>query len=486
MTRTTRRSFVRGAAALGAAAAVPLPLAASARRILGAQEDLRIAVVGLRSRGWSHVEGFERLAGVRVVALCDVDREVLGRRAAEFEQKHGRAVTQAVDYRALLADGSIDAISIATQNHWHALMAIQACQAGKDVYVEKPVSHNIWEGRQLCRAAEKYQRIVQCGTQSRSNPGFREAVEFVRGGGLGRIRLARGLCYKPRPSIGKVTNPSPIPDSIDYDLWCGPAPMDPLMRRNLHYDWHWVWATGNGDLGNQGIHQMDMCRMVLGETKLAPYVQSVGGRLGYEDDGETPNTLVSVFEYESAPLVFEVRGLPRKAGDKQMDRFLGASVGCVIHCEGGWLSIPSYDGGIAYDRDGREVRRFRGSGDHFANFVEALRSRDPKTLHGPIVDGHLSSALCHMGNISHRVGTPSVPGAIEDALAVDVAAAEAFGRTREHLRANGVDLAASPLTLGRRLRLDPDTEVFVGAEVEAANRLARGSYRAPYVVPEEV
>ncbi|MGA1525006.1 MAG: Gfo/Idh/MocA family oxidoreductase, partial [Planctomycetota bacterium] len=246
---STRRHFVKGAAAAFGAAAVPAPLAAAGSRILGSNDAPRIAVIGVRGRGGNHIEGLEGKHGARVVALCDADRTVLAQKGEQFEKKYGRKVALVQDYRELLDDPEIDVISIATQNHWHALMAIQACQAGKDVYVEKPVSHNIWEGRQLVRAAEKYGRIVQCGTQSRSNPGLQEAVAFVQNGGLGEIRLARGLCYKPRPSIGHVTNPSPIPDSVDYDLWCGPAAMEPLMRRNLHYDWHWVWATGNGDLG---------------------------------------------------------------------------------------------------------------------------------------------------------------------------------------------------------------------------------------------
>jgi predicted dehydrogenase len=483
---STRRHFVKGAAAAFGAAAVPAPLAAAGSRILGSNDAPRIAVIGVRGRGGNHIEGLEGKHGARVVALCDADRTVLAQKGEQFEKKYGRKVALVQDYRELLDDPEIDVISIATQNHWHALMAIHACQAGKDVYVEKPVSHNIWEGRQLVRAAEKYGRIVQCGTQSRSNPGLQEAVAFVQNGGLGEIRLARGLCYKPRPSIGQVTNPSPIPDSVDYDLWCGPAAMEPLMRRNLHYDWHWVWATGNGDLGNQGIHQMDMCRMVLGEPKLAPQVLSFGGRLGYIDDGETPNTMVSVFEYEKAPLVFEVRGLPQRAGDKQMDKFLGASIGCVIHCDGGHLSITSYSGGAAYDRDGREIKKFGGGGDHFGNFVQAVVARDPKLQNGPILDGHLSSALCHMGNISYRVGESATPEQVEARVSSDVASSEAWGRMKAHLEANGVDYAVTPLVLGRRLRLDPDSEWFVGADVDAANALAKGSYRAPFVVPEEV
>ena len=477
----SRRSFLTRSAA---GAAFASPLAAAARGIVGAHDDLRVAVVGVRGRGNQHIRGFEKLDGVRVVALCDADKNVLHGRVTDLSKKTGREIAGYVDVRKLLEDDSIDIVSIATQNHWHSLMGIWACQAGKDVYCEKPVSHNIWEGRQLVAASEKYGRIVQCGTQSRSNPGLRDAIAFVQQGGLGEIRLSRGLCYKPRPSIGKVGAPTPIPDHIDYDLWCGPAPKAELMRAKLHYDWHWVWATGNGDLGNQGIHQMDMCRWALGEDALAPTVISVGGRLGYDDDGETPNTMVTLFDYPSAPLVFEVRGLPRKAGDKQMDRFMGAGIGCVIHCEGGWLSITSYAGGVAYDNAGEEVKKFRGGGDHFANFVKAVRSRDVADLNAPIVEGHLSSALCHMGNISYRVGEVAPTRRITSAVQNDIPLAESWGRMRDHLAANRVDLDATPATLGARLRLDPETERFV--DHEAANRLAKGTYRAPFVVPAEV
>ncbi len=486
---STRRTFLAAStAAAGGVAFTAGPLAARAARILGSSDDLRVAVVGVRSRGWNHVQGFEELDGVRVVALCDADRAQLERRAADFEKRWGRRPELVVDVRELLERDDVDVVSIATPNHWHALMAIWACQAGKDVYVEKPVSHNVWEGRQLVKAAEQYGRIVQCGTQSRSNPGLHAAVDFAHSGEIGALQLARGLCYKPRPSIGKVDQPTAIPDSVDYDLWCGPADAGELRRRQLHYDWHWVWATGNGDLGNQGIHQMDMCRMALREPQLAPRVWSVGGRLGYDDDGETPNTMISLFEYARAPLIFEVRGLPRARGDKQMDRFLGASIGCVLHCEGGWVSITNYAGGSAFDRDGKEIAKFSGSGNHFANFVEAVRARDPKRLNGPILDGHLSSALCHQGNVSLRVGAEAGADAVGNRLQNQLEFAESWWRMRDHLARNDVDLDVSPVTLGARLDFDPETERFVGEgdAVTAANRLVRGTYRAPFTVPEKV
>jgi predicted dehydrogenase len=474
--RLTRRQVMLGAAAA--------PFALAERRVLGSNEDLRVAVVGLRGRGQDHIAGFAAQKGVRVVALCDVDAQVLAQRVADFAKKHGSTPRAVADVRELCDAKDIDAIAIATPNHWHALMAIWALQGGKHVYVEKPVSHSVREGRALVDWAERTGLVVQTGTQCRSSQGLREGIGFVRDGGLGRITLARGLCYKPRGSIGKVAEDQPIPSGLDYELWCGPAANAPLRRKNLHYDWHWVWTTGNGDLGNQGIHQMDICRWALGESALPRATRAWGARVGYVDDGETPNSMVVVHEYASAPLVFEVRGLPRASGQKEMDRFLGASVGCVIHCEGGWLAIPSYSDAKAFDRDGKLVREWRGGGDHFANFVDAVRANDPARLTAPIEGGHVSSALCHLGNISVRLGAAAEPAQIAERVAHDVAASEAHARLSEHLRANAVDLAATPLAFGRRLRLDPATEGFLGEDAAAAEVLARGSHRAPFVIPE--
>ncbi|MBL9176346.1 MAG: gfo/Idh/MocA family oxidoreductase, partial [Verrucomicrobiales bacterium] len=372
-----------------------------------------------------------------------------------------------------------------------ALISIWACQAGKDVYVEKPVSHNAWEGRQIVNAARKYKRIVQTGTQSRSNPGLQEAVAWIRAGNLGDIQLVRGLCYKPRQSIGKVEGPTPIPSTINYDLWCGPSPMMPLMRQKLHYDWHWVFSTGNGDLGNQGIHQMDIARWVLGEEQLSPKVFSVGGRFGYADDANTPNTQVVYHGYTKAPLIFEVRGLPRakefqdpKVWTKNMDDLRGAQIGVVVECRNGYVVIPSYDSAIVYDKAGKEVKRFKGGADHYANFIAAVRSRNSGTLNAEILEGHLSSALCHTGNVSYRLGQKLSPGAIKERLQDNAAMAETLDRVTAHLAANGVDLSKDPLTLGAFLTMDPKSERFVG-NADANQRLA-DEYRKGFEVPARV
>src|SRR5262249_43161021 len=310
----------------------------------------------------------------------------------------GEHVTGYTDVRKLLENKDIDVVTFATPNHWHALGSIWAIQAGKDVYVEKPVSHEVWEGRQIVVGARKYNHIVQAGTQCRSSSGIAEGIQWIRDGHIGKIIRARGLCYKRRPSIGKVTGPTPIPASIDYDLWCGPALKDPLMRKRLHYDWHWVWPTGNGDLGNQGIHQMDLGRWILGQPELSPRVWSVGGRLGYEDDGTTPNTLIVFHDYKPAPLIFEVRGLPSSAESKDMDGYHGADIGVVTDCEGGSMVISDYNGARIFDKSGQELKKFQAASSHFANFIDAVRSRKYTDLKADILEGHLSSALCHTGN----------------------------------------------------------------------------------------
>ncbi|MCH7752927.1 MAG: Gfo/Idh/MocA family oxidoreductase, partial [Planctomycetes bacterium] len=281
MEKITRRSFIRRSTtiAAGVSVAAALPSLTWARPV-GANNDIRVAVVGLGGKGRDHVNVFKKIKGVRVVALCDPDRKRMQKAAAELgDQK----VDKYVDYRKLLEDKDIDAVCTATCNHWHALVTVWGCEAGKDIYVEKPVCHTIWEGQQMIKAARKHNRIVQSGMQLRSDRGVREAFQWLNEGNLGKMLLSRGLCYESRSSMGKVDKSTPIPDYIDYDLWCGPSPHVPLMRRQLHFHWHFIWNTGNGDLGNQGIHQMDMCRRANGQDKLPARVISVGGRFGWND-----------------------------------------------------------------------------------------------------------------------------------------------------------------------------------------------------------
>ena len=480
MKTLNRRSFLQTSALATAAIALP---ARAWSRVIGANEDIRIAVVGFGGRGKEHIEGFSKLSGVRLVALCDADQNILDAEAKRLRDK-GKSIETYTDVRRLLENPNIDAISTATPNHWHSLISIWACQHGKDVYVEKPVSHNVWEGRKLVEAARKYKCIVQTGTQSRSSTGLHEAIQYLREGRLGKIRLARGLCYKRRASIGKATGEQAIPAGVDYDLWCGPAPKVPLHRTKLHYDWHWVWDTGCGDLGNQGIHQMDIARWALGVKELSPRVFSLGGRLGYDDDGETPNTQIVVHDYKPAPLIFEVRGLPASSGTEKMGNYRGTSIGVVIDCEHGFLTIPSYSGAIAFDKAGNQLKKFEGSGDHYENFIKAVRSRKVSDLNADILEGHLSSALCHTGNISYRLGREATTREIYEKIEANDEAIEALGRFEEHLGVNGVDLIKTKAKLGPLLKMNSRTERFTNNN--DANALLTRNYRAPFVVPEKV
>lgn len=482
MNTLNRRAFLKSSA-LAATAAGLAPR--SWAQVKGANDDVRVAVIGFRGRGKAHIADLLKVKGARIVALCDVDSQVLAKEVKRFADM-GQPVKGYSDPRKLLESGEIDAITTATPNHWHALMTIWGCQAGKDVYVEKPVSHNVLEGRRMIEAARKYNRIVQTGTQSRSITGLQEAVAWVHAGNLGKVKIARGLCYKRRPTIGKVSGPQTVPSHIDYEIWTGPADMQPLMRKQLHYDWHYLWNTGNGDLGNQGIHQMDIARWFLGEKGLSPRILTVGGRLGYVDDGNTPNTLFTLHDYGKASLIFEVRGLPSNPGEKKekMDAMFGASVGNVIHCENGYVVVG---GGpiTAYDPSGTKIREFKGEPlNHQANFVKAIRSRKYTDLAADISEGHLSSALCHTGNISYRLGKQASQGEIREKIMGNKDSADAFDRMIAHLGVNKVDLAKSKLTLGEALTMDPKTERFTNSE--KANALLTRPYRPAFTVPAKV
>lgn len=485
MKPVTRRAFIKNTVIAGGVVAFS---ARSWAQVAGANSDIRVAVIGLHGRGRSHVASLSRLQGVRIVALCDPDSEVL-ERSLKLKGIDASSVKTYKDVRELLDSSEVDAVTIATPNHWHALGGIWACQAGKDIYMEKPVSHNVWEGRQLVVAAKNYNRVVQCGTQIRSGEGLQEAVEWVRMGNLGKITVARGFCFKPRNSIGKTTGPQAVPASVDYDLWTGPAPLVPPHRNSpekgpIHYDWHWIDAYGNGDVGNQGIHQMDVARWFLGESGLPRHTLSIGGRLGYSDDGETPNTQVVIHDYTTAPLIFEVRGLPSSAGADSMDKYRGVSIGNVIDCEGGYLVTDKYFTATALDKDGKVIKSFEGSDGHMANFIDVVRSRKTADLYGPIEEGHISSALCHLGNISHQIGHDMSADELSEKVKGSTDGAEATGRMVEHLSANDVDLASTPLMLGAPLTIEKGRERFTGEFASDANPLLTREYRAPFIVPD--
>ena len=325
--------------------------------------------------------------------------------------------------------------------------------------MSKPVSRQRERGRRIVETARKYDRICQTGTQCRSQEGSKKAIEYIQTGKIGEVKVARGLCYKTRRSIGPAGNFQP-PSAVNYDLWCGPAPTAPITRRSFHYDWHWVWDFGNGDLGNQGIHQMDVARWGLGVDHVGYSVMSYGGRFGYEDAGETANTQVSVHDYGDKRLVFEVRGLSTQP-------LRGASVGVIFEGTDGFVVMTSYSSGAAFDLEGNKVAEFTGGGDHYGNFVEAVRNRKPETLNADILEGHLSSALCHLGNISYRLGDTISAAEVKQRLAEDEEASETLARFTDHLEENGVKLSETPVQFGPKLDIDPVAESFVGARLEA-------------------
>jgi predicted dehydrogenase len=484
-----RREFIKrtvlGAAGLGIAGTFSACTTAQSRsQVAGANETVRIAVVGLNRKGRGHVGDFRELPGVKVVALCDADTDVLARERSKFDER-GESVKTFQNYQKLLEQKDIDAVIIATPNHWHTLMAIWALEAGKHVYVEKPVSHNVWEGRQLVSAAASSPLVVQAGTQKRSVEALTEAVSYIRAGNLGPIKVSRGFCYKRRKSIGWVDGPQPVPPSVDYNLWTGPAEMEPLMRERLHYDWHWVWNTGNGDLGNQGIHEVDIARWFLGDPAMPERVLSVGGRFGYVDNGETPNTQAIMFDYEEAPLLFEVRGLPISPEIDGMDNFKGIRIGVVVECEDGYFAGGG-SGGWVYTNDGERIKAFDGDGGdkHAQNFIDAIRANDKSLANGVIEAAHISSALCHLGNISQRVGSEMETDEIAERISANADMTDAFERMMEHCARNKVDFDTTPAGLGAALKLDRANERFTGDLSEEANTMISRDYRPGFVVPD--
>jgi len=474
MSNLSRREFLERSMMAAAAASMPAtPLLANPgpERRAGANEVLRLAVVGVKGRGGSHVSAFAAMKDVQVAAICDIDENQIHGAMSVVEKKGGNKPVYYQDFRKLMEDKSIDAVSIATCNHTHTLIAINAVISGKHVYVEKPLSHNVWEGRKLVEAARKYNKMVQHGTQSRSDTGYRKVAAFLAEGKLGPVKVSRGLCYKGRKSIGKKPE-GPVPKGVDFNLWLGPAPERPFNPNTFHYNWHWRWDTGNGDIGNQGVHEFDKARWFAGKSTLPLKITSIGGRFGYEDDGETPNTQIAVLDYGDSQLLFEVRGL-------ETDKYMGEGVGNLVHCKEGYIAGKS-----AFDLKGQKIAmdgKDDGRGmDHFRNFIEGIKSGKHETLNADVLDGHLSAALGHLSNISYRLGTEQ-PLSKDDPFTCEEGN-EAFVRMRKHLVENGVDPAKTQLRVGRTLSFDPKNEKFVG-DAEADKLLTR-EYRKPFVVPE--
>lgn len=409
MEKETRRSFIKKTAAT---AATGLLIGTSKTSWAGANDRLRVCVMGINGRGKSHLGNFAKIKNVDVTTICDVDSRLFNERSKKYFTDKGLPEPKTEqDIRKVLDDKDVDIISIATPNHWHSLATIWACQAGKDVYVEKPMTHNVFEGRKVVEAAHKYKSIVQHGVQLRSNPGFMEGIEELKNGIIGDVYMARCVCYKWRPDIGKG-KPGKAPQGLDWDIWQGPAKETPFFVNEngdgiyVHYYWHWVWAYGNGDIGNQGVHQLDAARWGLGVD--VPYrVTSMGGMFLWDDAKEIYNVSSSSFMFKDKNdkdlmMTLEVR--PWYTNDEAG----GTSFGVLFYGSEGWMTCPGYGSYKAYKGRGSdsELIKEASRGDevyHFKNFVDCVRSRDASKLNAPPITGHLSSALSHYALTGARV-----------------------------------------------------------------------------------
>jgi len=439
-----------------------------------------VGVLGLGVRGvGAHVPGMQNQKGVRIVAVSDPDADRMASAAKTIAERYKIKVEQHQDMRKMFDVKQIDAITNATMNYWHGLSTIWACQAGKHVYVEKPLSHFIWEGRQMVNAARKYRRLVQCGTQNRSNGNFRAAAQWIRQGHLGKIKYITAYANKRRSSCGKRDKPLEIPASVDFDLWCGPAKKLPVYRDRLQYDCSFTWNMGDGESCNQGVHEVDMARLVLGDVEDLPRrVISIGGRFVFNDACDVPNTQIIYYDFPEAPILYEVHNMTKAKGSKQMPDFRGRTVGVAVDCEGGWVDLY---GGVAYDKQNKKVATPRGPGeDHFANFVKALRSGKQEDLAADILVGHLSTRICHAGNISYRVGAAAPVAEARKRIQGVAVFEEMYDRFLEHLKAHEVN--PDTAILGEWLECDTAHECI--KDHAKANELVRGSYREPYVVPD--
>ncbi len=483
--RRSRRDFLEQAFGMAATALATLPAAARTEESVSAaapKDKIRVAVIGVNGQGGGHINEWMANRDCQLVAICDCDPNAFAKQKKRFLDQNYPLPDYEQDVRRLLDRKDIDAVSIATPNHWHALMAVWAMQSGKDVYVEKPCSHNVEEGRVITNWARKLGRMCQMGVQSRSMPGMRQTIEFVRGGGVGPVKVAHALCYKRRTSIGLVDTPVPLPEGIDFDLWAGPAPAVRPIRERLHYDWHWNQLTGNGDLGNQNPHELDKARWGLGMQSLPRRVVSLGGRLGYVDNGNVANSQLTVFQWDDALLISDVRGLEIKTPVTFGLAVEPLRVGNIWWGTEGYVVAPSYSSGAAFDYEGKQLGAWSGGSyqNHFANFVKAIKSRRHEDLHLDIEDGHLSSALAHLGNVSWALGEPVEPGTPPGLAADNQQVRETLASFDAHLVENDVDFSVTPLSLGRLLTIDPETERSNDAE---ANRLFTREYRKGFELP---
>ena len=455
MQNINRRKFLKQTTAASAGVMVSLPIMKNSFAKNSPNDIINIAVIGIRSRGKDHYKALAKIPNVRIAVLCDIDQRLFPEAVADVDKLTGYKPEIETEYRKVLDNKDIDAVSIATPNHWHALQTIWACQAGKDAYVEKPVSHTVLEGRKMVEAARKYNRVVQTGTQSRSNVATNKAMKFLKEDGLGHVYMAKGLCFKPRGNIGHVKN-SEIPDGVNWDAFLGPAPYRPFNENRFHYKWHWFWDTGNGDFGNQGIHQADIARWALNKRTHPVRIHGSSNNFVWDSDQETPNVQHLVFEYEDGSILqFEVRGLATNSEGS-------IRIGNLIYGSKGWMSSESEDNGksqvhfgeinllpsgySSYKEEAGPIFANKSPETtdmvylHFKNFIDCVKSRKWQDLNADILEGHLSTTLCHLGNIAGK--------------------------------------------LKRTLQFNPHSEKFI--EDDEADSYLTKMYRAPYILPEKV
>jgi len=493
-----RRDFIRSGL-LGAAGLTIGGLgfkAGSYRSIAGSNNEIRVAVLGMGNRGLGYaIPQLVKLPGVKIVAVCDPDRERLALGGTLVFKSCGYKPDEVVDLRHIMDRKDVDLVSVDTMQYWHALPVIWACEAGKDVYVEKPLSHFIWEGRQMVNAARKYNRIVQVGMQSRSfRPAYDELLSWLREGSLGKILYALCFSCKPRHNIGKRSEPLPIPKTLDYDLWCGYTSNGPIYRDKIQYDCSFTWDKGDGESVNQGVHQVDDARWVLGYTGLPPRTMSIGGRFLFNDAGDVPNMQISCLDYPEAPIFYVCYNLPANkemTGRLDADRNLFrnskgySGVGVHIQCENGYVFLPNEDEKATlkvFDSKGNKTKEFTGEENHYSNLLYAMRERNRELLNADILEGHRSTILCHAANISLRLGSPA-PVAEQKKL-VDECSSPYFQEIHDHyvkhLEGLGIDPGTS--STGPWLECDPERESF--RSNPGANEFVKGHYRKEFMVPE--
>lgn len=479
--KLTRRQIL----AAGAGAGVMMSLPGSALRASSRTSPLETVNIGMIScggRAMTLAKHFSKVEGVNIAGLCDPDSS----RTAKAKETYKKAEVW-TDLREMLKSDNIDAVVVATCNHWHCLAAIWAMEAGKHVYVEKPLSHTQWEGRQTVAAARKYNKVCQIGTQQRSDPMQAEIKKFLHEEkALGEIKVARVNRIGRRASIGKRKTPLEIEKNVAYDLWLGPAKDEPLFRERLHYDWHWDFNTGSGEMGNWGVHILDDVRNTIFQdsVNLPQKIIGGGGRISWDDAGESPNLHFAHFDTGSIPVLIALSNLAVKPGSKKSPEHPGFPSGYIAYCEGGRYE-GKRGGGVAFDSKGEKIRTFKGNngdGLHQKNFIDAVRANDPSMLNADVEVGHHSTGWCNMANIAFQTGKTFTT---EDAKTIELPQWKELLRfMTNHAAAHSVDMEGGKIRLSPTLTINPESELFIGDHAEKANQLLKREYRKGYEVPE--